>query len=123
MKRDMDLVRRILFEIEQHPYDRDSFELDIPEHSQAEIGYHIMLMHQAHLIVAEDRSYEQLCDASGWKPVALTWSGHEFLSAAENDGTWNKAKSLIVEKGSGMVFEILKTLLIEIGKRATLAAI
>jgi hypothetical protein len=95
----------------------------MPEHSAAEVGYHVMLLHQAHLIVAENQSYEQTSDASGWRPVALTWSGHEFLSAAENDGTWNKAKSLIASKGSGMAFEILKALLIEIGKRATFAAI
>ena len=123
MTRDMDLVRELLFEIERRPYNRSWFEIQIADRSAAELGYHIMLLYQAGLIEASDQSYEQLDDASGWKPVALTWSGHEFLAAAENVTTWNKAKALITDKGAGMAFELLKSLLIEIGKRATCAGI
>jgi len=123
MTRDMDLVRELLFEIERRPYNRSWFEIQITDRSAAELGYHIMLLYQAGLIEASDQSYEQLDDASGWKPVALTWSGHEFLAAAENVTTWNKAKALITDKGAGMAFELLKSLLIEIGKRATFAGI
>ncbi|MEW5988435.1 MAG: DUF2513 domain-containing protein [Chloroflexota bacterium] len=53
-----------------------------------------------------------------YKITGLTWNGHEFLEAARNDQFWNRAKRVLREKGSGMVFSLLNELLLHFGKEA-----
>jgi hypothetical protein len=47
----------------------------------------------------------------GWKPVRLTYRGHEFLDAARNDGIWEKAKTAVVESTGVLTLEGLKVAL------------
>ncbi|MBV9852527.1 MAG: DUF2513 domain-containing protein [Armatimonadetes bacterium] len=55
-----------------------------------ELAYHVKLLSQAGLI---DVKHWQTGDGNEvWLPKTLTWQGHEFLDAARNDTTWNKAK-------------------------------
>jgi len=113
MKRNMDLARMILFEIEkcEEPWGPHQ-ELKIESFSSQEISYHIKLLYQAGLIEAEDASTmgpNGFC----WFAGSLTWEGHEFLEAARDDNRWNKTKKLFTDKGSGLVFEALKFVLIQ----------
>jgi DNA-binding transcriptional ArsR family regulator len=110
MKLNMDLARSILFELEEYPEPNGWAEIKIANYSQKEISYHIKLLFQAGLIEADD-----LTDSSGfeWKAKSITWNGHQFLEAARNNSTWNKAKQTILEKGGGLTFDILKTVLVE----------
>lgn len=55
MKRDMDLVRKILLALEAHPEPWDWFELKIDGHSGVEVSYHLKLISQAGLIEASER--------------------------------------------------------------------
>ena len=48
-----------------------------------------------------------------WRAKRLTWAGHEFLEASRDDTRWEKAKEEVTGKVGGMVFEILKQVLIE----------
>jgi len=91
MKRDMDLIREMLLEIEANPDPMDGPSLDIGGRSRDEISYHVMLMHQAGLIDAWDcSSVDEIC----WYPKDLTWEGHEFLEAARDPARWQKAKDI-----------------------------
>jgi hypothetical protein len=116
MKRDMDLVREILIAIEDAPFDGGPLRLMPPaNYSPDQVAYHIMLLHQAGLIFAFDFSTDVAPD---WRPGYLTWEGHEFLNAARDGGRWSRAKTLVLEKGGGLVFEILKEALVyEMKKR------
>jgi hypothetical protein len=116
MKRDMDIVREILISIEAAPFDGGPLRLTWPEdYSSEQIAYHIMLLHQAGLIYAFDFSTEVAPD---WRAGYLTWEGHEFLNAALDGGRWSRAKALVLEKGGGLVFEVLKQALVyEMKKR------
>jgi hypothetical protein len=58
-----------------------------------------------------------------WLRAYLIWQGHEFLEAAKDSETWIKAKRLLTCTGGGIVFDVLKAVLIEISKRAALAAL
>jgi Hypothetical protein (DUF2513) len=112
MKRDMDLARAILLKIEEHP-DSDGIgwvSLEIEGRSDREIGYHVMLLHEADLLEAIDASDSE---GSDWRPVRLTWAGHEFLDAARQEGRWQKAKEIVKEKTGGLSFEAIKALLIK----------
>jgi hypothetical protein len=98
MKRDMDLVRKILFEAEKQESGYAPSKLEIEPYTEEQIRYHAYIMKEAGLVEA--------VDASSWdtrSPQAiitrLTWQGHEFLDAARDEGIWEKAKSTIKKVG------------------------
>ena len=112
MKRDMDLARQILFEIEGLPNGNDVIlQPEIENRSSDEVSYHIMLLVQAGYIEGEEAP-------DGWHASSLTWLGHEFLDAARDESRWNKAKKIVMEKGGAITFEMLKQLLLELMKNA-----
>ena len=107
MKRDIDLIKEILTEIEESNAPSDIIEIDIPDRSQEEISYHIMLIYQAGLLEAEDVSGT---NSYKWIPISLTWQGHEFLDAVRNDTVWKKLKSKLKEQGGNLPFHVVKEL-------------
>ena len=111
MKRDMDLVRLILLEVEEQPLTGKWLDLEIDGFTREEIIYHVMILHEAGLLKAINLSSGNGID---WKPMRLTWDGHEFLEAARDDSRWQKAKSTMMEKASGITFEVLKQLLMRL---------
>ena len=112
MKRDMDLVRKIVLAIEEQPHGHpDEFTLE--GYSEEQVGYHLHLMLQAGLIDGSD-----VTCAGSLSPQAivnsLTWAGHEFADASRNETIWNKAKQVVKEKvgsvGIGVLIEYLQKL-------------
>ncbi|NLG39121.1 MAG: DUF2513 domain-containing protein [Fibrobacter sp.] len=109
MKRDMDLVRLILFEVEKNEKWDEWKDIKIEGYSQEEIYYHIMLLNEAGLIEAKI-----LCDGGKWVPYRLTWNGHEFLDASRNETVWKKVKGIMANKGGSFAFEVVKSLVISV---------
>ncbi len=89
MKRDMDLVRAILIEMEKWTPGQDGGEIEVQGRTPEEITYHLGLMHEAGLIKAINASSH---DGEAWLPLKILWDGHEFLDAARSDTVWAKAK-------------------------------
>ena len=84
MKRDMDLVREILFLLEQKVDPQDWLRpKNVEDYTPDQVGYHIKLMHEAGLVTAIDIS--SMSDPIAWVATHATWEGHEFLEAARND--------------------------------------
>ena len=110
MKRDVDLARQILFEIEKQPSYLSEIHIDFEGYTTEQIHYHVMLLHEAGLIVAHNLSSS---NDLYWLPERLTWQGHEFLEASRNNANWNKVKE-IMAKGGGFVFDIAKAILIKL---------
>jgi hypothetical protein len=110
MKRDMELVRLILIEIEKQPKYQPIIDLAINGYTPEEINYHIMLMREAELIVATDISANDKLD---WIIDRLTWQGYEFLEASKNTDAWNRTKEIMAKSG-GFVFEVAKSILIKL---------
>jgi len=117
MKRDMDLVRKILLELEDTPYELGGFDLELEGYSPDQISYHVMLLNEAGLIEANDLSN---LSRTEWRPKRLTWAGHEFIEASRDESRWEKAKNIMKEKGSGMVFDVLRSVLIQLMTKAVL---
>jgi|SRR5829696_3942040 len=113
----MDLIRSILIMLEDAPFNGRALKIRHPDHPADEISYHVMLLHDAGLIHAFDRSGDEFVE---WCPVYLTWQGHEFLEAAKDDTRWNRAKSQFNEKGVPLIFDVLKSLLMSYAKQAVL---
>src|SRR5215210_7825390 len=111
MKRDMDLIRKILLATEEIPFlgSGPVFEPEIEGYSLEEISYHVKLLHEAGYVQAFGGD-------TYWAVNSLTWQGHEFLEASKDDTRWNKAKSIMKDKGGGMVFDVFKQLLITLMK-------
>lgn len=95
MKRDMNLIRKLLFLIEEQ--DSSHKQLKIPaEIDRGQVVYHLNLMEQAGLTVnnikyADNEPY--LIYSS------LTWNGHDFLDSIKNDTIWERTKEGIKSKG------------------------
>ncbi len=115
MKRDMDLARQIMLELEEAPYDGSLLKVDVADYDEGAINYHVMLLTEAGLIEAKDLSS---FDGVEWAPTRLTWQGHEFLDEARNENRWNQAKKTIAEKGGSLTFDILKGVLAQLGRQA-----
>lgn len=111
MKRDMDLVRQVLLEIEKQPSTSVWVDLSIEDYTPEEITYHVMILCEAGLIEAKDLSNHS---SMIWKPTRLTWEGHEFLEAARDNSRWKKATSMVLEKAGGIAFDVLKQLLMKL---------
>lgn len=111
MKLDMELVKKILLSIEEHPDPFNSFSLQIEGYTDLQIAYHIKLLSEANLIDAVNWS-----DSGGrdWRAKSLTWKGHEFLSSAKNSTVWEKSKALLKSKGLDFSIETMKYLFKEV---------
>ncbi|MFS2096280.1 DUF2513 domain-containing protein [Pseudomonas sp. Pseusp11] len=91
MKLEKDLVREILLAVEASDQTPNSWiDLTIENHGDDEIAYHVMLLHEAGLIVAQD-----LCSMSDfdWRPKRLTMRGHEFLDTIRDGEVWRRTKA------------------------------
>lgn len=113
MKRDMDLIRQLLIEMESRSCGRQSVALE--GRTEEEVSYHVKLLAEAGLIEAANASTRA---GLNWIPVSLTWDGHEFLDAARDDTRWNSAKATVKEKAGAVTFEVLKQVLVSLVRRA-----
>lgn len=111
MKRDMDLARQIMLELEKTPYSGDLLSIDIDGRDENEVSYHVMLLAEAGLVEAKDLSDYDVVE---WAATRLTWQGHEFLDAAKNETIWQKTKKLVQEKGGALTFDVAKAVLAQV---------
>lgn len=113
MKRDMDLIRKILFNVEEKETPSGWIKITTAEHSDEEVAYHIMILDQAGYIDAIDLTSDNGFD---WQARNLTWRGHEFLDACRENGIWEKFKNFIGKNIKSVPFDIAKEILISLVK-------
>ena len=109
MERDMVLIRKILFAIEEKYTDRvlSYHDLGLNDYTPEVVAYHCSLLHDAQLVssyvsrYADDRLY-------AFYVGRLTWEGHEFLDKIKNDTVWNKTLKVIKEKGLPLALDTVK---------------
>lgn len=112
MKRDMDLIRDILFWMEEH---EGGFP-KIPEKSDREIGYHCHLLGDAGLIrTADARSLSDTLPRAF--PLSITSLGHDFIDSARSKTVWSTVKNKVLTTTGGVSIAILTELLKEEAKR------
>jgi hypothetical protein len=121
MKRDFDLVRTILLCLENAQNDpAEAIDLTIDGCSGALVSYHVLIMHEAGLIVAEESPFS---DNTDWEPKRLTWAGHEFLDNARNDTIWRRAKDAVGSSLGTVSLAVLQDVLASIVKAQVRALI
>lgn len=107
MKRDMDLIRLLLLQLEG---DEDASKRLRSHYEEAAVVFHGALAIEAGLIhgfVSEDAEGQP----EGVITIRLTWEGYEFLESVRNETTWNKAKTTLIKSGTGWTMPILKEVL------------
>ena len=111
MKRDMELIRKIILNIETSQYGFVNNDLKIEGYTSEQINYHSYLIIQGGLAEGITTTNSQSSS-----PTAiirnLTWEGHEFAEVARNDSIWHRVSKIIKDKGEGMAFPIITQLLI-----------
>ena len=109
MKRDMDLIRTILFAIEADGAAWDPEQLVVDGRSSAEVGYHVLLAVEGGLVVGQD-----VTGLSG-SPEAiasrLTWAGHDFLDAARDESRWKEVRQTVAQTAGSATFQVIVNML------------
>lgn len=126
MKRDMDLVRKLLMKIEE-VYEPGSGKISVSKvmidgYDAQTVVEHLMLMKEADLLQSIDaKTY-----VTGSTVVSignLTNKGYDTLEAFKNDTIWNKTKDVVKEKGLPIVIDIFKDIASSLISAATEGAI
>ena len=101
MKRDMEMIRQILIDVEAHDSSKPCLQV-----SDANAAYQIALMEEAGLVEAVI-----LKDQQGLPHAAallrLTWAGHDFLDSSRDSKIWKMAVEHIIKPGASWSFSIL----------------
>lgn len=110
----MDLIREILFYVEQSQDGPNPINVQIPERSDFEITYHLAILEEAGLLIVP----EGFTTADGLNTFVerLTWSGHEFLESSRSPKNWEIAKKHLLEKAGSLPFTVLQSFLISLIK-------
>src|SRR5258708_35475547 len=99
MTRDMDLVRRILVEVEARDDPFSFEELAVEGHEPFEVSGHLEMLAEAGYVAVRDlttmgTAYRKFC------PVRLTWAGHEFLGSVRSESVWTHVMRKGTTRGS-----------------------
>jgi hypothetical protein len=110
MRRDLDLIRKLLIFFEEK---RDARHVEVPPiegFSELEIKYHLVLMYEAGLLQREAIKSSTSDRVIYVIPFELTWEGHEFLVKVRNDGVWRRVKDAVASKGGSLAFSVVNHL-------------
>lgn len=116
MKRDMELIRKILLKVEESPT-AYAPAIKFDDYTVTQVRYHSKLLIDAGLVEGHvtPQSNE---DAPFTNITMLTWAGHEFLDAARDDTRWKKAMTIVGEKGGAVTIGVLQAVLVGLMKGA-----
>ncbi|MDZ4104380.1 MAG: DUF2513 domain-containing protein [Hydrogenophaga sp.] len=111
MKRDWDLIREVLIEIEalEEPK-RYMVTYGVGDEHQPEAhakAHQALLLWKAGFIEAVDAS--SLAGPAIVSP-ALTWQGHDLLDTLRSKPVWERIKKIAEEKGIELTFDAVKAL-------------
>ncbi len=103
MKRDMDLVRRILLAVAEMPHHEELQSLDGVDDD--DFAQHAEWLHEAGLVAAAISHTTRGTHALIFR---LTWNGCDFVDAIRDDTLWKKAKDNVMKPSMSFTFDVLK---------------
>ncbi|SDP99874.1 DUF2513 domain-containing protein [Ectopseudomonas hydrolytica] len=104
MKRDMDLIRKIVLAVETAP------RQELSDVDQQAFNYHANLLIEAGLAEGAVGPLQRGIPAMIvlWR---LTWNGHDFADSIKDDTIWNKARENVFKPTASWSFGVLLTYL------------
>ena len=108
MKRDIDLARQLLLDIENRGADCSVSVLRTGPNQESEdrVRYHLRLLIDAGLLKEVDRT------ASGVPCLRLTHDGHELLELARSENRWREAKWACQQRIGGLSLAVIRAMLV-----------
>ena len=116
MKRELDLARQLLLDIESRgpdcsvsilrPYTNNGSATN--HESEERIRYHLRLLIDAGFLKEVDRT------TAGIPCVRLTHEGHELLELARHENLWREAKWLCQERIGGLSLTVIRTFMLRL---------
>ena len=110
MKRDFDLIRKILIFFAEKPGPEHVQIPPIEGFDDLTIKYHLVLLYDAGFLRCEPVKSSSSDRVIYVVPFDLTWQGHEFLEKIRNETTWKKIKETIMSKGGTLAFNVISEL-------------
>jgi hypothetical protein len=107
MKRDIDLARQLLLDIENRGADCSVSVLRTGPNHEAEerVRYHLRLLIDAGLLKEIDRT------TNGVPCLRLTDAGHEMIELTRSEGRWREAKWTCHERTGGQSLLVIRNIL------------
>lgn len=109
MRRDVELIRKLILAVEESPSARAPRDLTIEGYTDEEVGYHAYLIGQQGLAVVANNS------TRGNKLSAiilnLTAAGHDFADASRNATVWNTVIATLKDKAITAPISIIQAML------------
>ncbi|UWQ10613.1 DUF2513 domain-containing protein [Aliiroseovarius crassostreae] len=128
MKRDLDIIRSILEKVENSddewmdvfvrwPFDADIY--DYPEESDwsKTERAHIRLLCDAGLVEVRQKYDSEYLKFEYAQEMRLTYNGHDYIAAIQDDGIWNRTKQAVAETGGVATVEVVKSLAMGFAKK------
>ncbi len=110
MKRDWDLIRKILLSVEEC---EDSSDPNNPPHYDIDnydakfINHQIRILFDADLLTSKSEPILEHRQPTVYWNLMLTWNGHEFLDKIRSDDDWEETKSALEERKLFPSFETI----------------
>ncbi len=109
MRRDWDVIRRVLIKVEEGTGDKEVSSEDFPEGERALVAYNMWLLYEAGLVEGGGRE-----PGSMGAPYAfvlrMRWPAHELLDTIRNDTAWKRIKTTAKEKGVDLTVDAIKAI-------------
>ena len=109
MKRDLDLIREILLQVEERKDSNTLGLVDVEGRSRDEVCGHVQMLEGAGFV--DGASYESVPMI-----VRLTWEGHDFLDSVRDDSVWSAVKKKLTAVGGSTSIDVLKALVTQVVK-------
>jgi len=110
MKRDLDLIRKLLLFFEEKETAEHVEVPPIPGYDELTIRYHLVLMYDAGLLRCEPVRSSTSDRVIHVLPFELTWEGHEFLDNVRHDNVWERIRQIVISEGGSLAFGIVNQL-------------
>lgn len=107
MRRDMNMVRRILMVLEENHEDEpiSTHFFDKGREFHMELVHHVRLLSEEGMIHTV-RGHSLIGDDANL-PYALTWKGYDFLNCVRSDHVWEALCAMEVENGYPLPSDVL----------------
>lgn len=109
MKRNFDLIRQILLDVEALPPSKTLKEFNYPEYDAQTIDAHIELLAKENFI--EVKTIKAFGGHVQYEIKSLTWKGHDFVRPAKDKSIWDKVKETALSKTGTITLDLLLELL------------
>lgn len=117
MKRDMELVRKILLALEAAPDSSAAWNLSVEGYPNVEVAHHCWLIKEEGLAKGSDVTHKQSPNPEA-RLTCLTPAGHDFLEDARDDNRWSQAMATVKSAGGSLTIKVVGTILSRLALKA-----